>query len=147
MLIRDVMNSGARPALAETMHFAAERHRQIVHNIANLDTPNFQPKDLSVKDFRSALRAAVVARRAEASGSDTGAFTPPRTKEWNHRGDGTIEVEPRTPSQNILYHDRNNRDLERLMQDLSENGLQFRFAADVMRQQGELLRAAISQRS
>ena len=32
------------------------------------------------------------------------------------------------------------------MQDLAENGLQYRFAADVMRQQGDLLRAAISQR-
>lgn len=146
MLIQDVMNSGARPALAETLSFAGQRHRLIVHNIANLDTPNFQPMNASPREFQRTLKDAVDRRRASASGSDIGEFSMGATRELERDGAGALRLNPRTPSPNVLYHDRNNRDLERLMQDLAENSLQYRFAADMMRQQGELLRAAISQR-
>jgi flagellar basal-body rod protein FlgB len=59
---------------------------------------------------------------------------------------GGLTLKPRTPSGNVLYHDRNNRDLERLMQDLSENVLAFRVASDLLRRENDLLRTAISQR-
>jgi flagellar basal-body rod protein FlgB len=146
MLIRDIGNFGARPALISALEFAGERHRLLVHNIANIDTPNFQPANLSVRGFRSALKKAVEERRQRASGSDVGPWSPPETEEMRRRADGSLDIDARTPSENVLYHDRNNRDLERMMQDLAENGLQYRFALDVLRQQGDLLRAAISQR-
>lgn len=147
MLIRDISNFGARPVLAETLAFAGQRHRLIVHNIANIDTPNFQPMNASPREFQAALKDAVDRRRASASGSDVGEFSMPETAELVRQPGGALALKPRTPSPNILYHDRNNRDLEHMMQDLAENGLQYRFAADVMRQQGDLLRAAISQRA
>jgi flagellar basal body rod protein FlgB len=71
----------------------------------------------------------------------------PETRELVKGPRGFSTLNPRTDGQGILYHDRNNRDMERLMQNLAENGLQFRFATDVLRQQGELLRAAIAQRA
>lgn len=146
MLIQDVMNFGARPALTEAMSFAAQRQRLIVHNIANLDTPNYQAKDVSVPAFQSALKKALDRRAETANGTDLGEFRMPETRDFVRDARGNMQLSPRDAKANILYHDRNNRDLERSMQDLAENGLQFRFAADVLRQQGELLRAAISQR-
>ncbi|MFN9994200.1 MAG: flagellar basal body rod protein FlgB [Phycisphaerales bacterium] len=146
MLIQDVMNFGARPALTDAMSFAAQRQRLIVHNIANLDTPNYQAKDVSVPAFQSALKKALDRRAETANGTDLGEFSMPETRDFVRDARGNMQLSPRDAKANILYHDRNNRDLERSMQDLAENGLQFRFAADVLRQQGELLRAAISQR-
>lgn len=146
MLIRDLMNFGARPALTEAQSFAAGRHRLIINNIANMQTPNYQQQDVSVPGFQKALREAVDRRRESAQGSDVGVFEMPETRELVKGPRGFSTLNPRTDGQGILYHDRNNRDMERLMQNLAENGLQYRFATDVLRQQGELLRAAIAQR-
>jgi flagellar basal body rod protein FlgB len=46
----------------------------------------------------------------------------------------------------VLFHDRNNRDLERLMQGLAENTTTYRVAADLLRSRYDVLRTAISQR-
>ncbi len=57
-----------------------------------------------------------------------------------------MRLTPGTPSPGILYHDRNNRDLERQMQALAENTLTYKVAADLLRRNNDLLRTAISQR-
>ena len=55
MFLDDVVNSGAIPALEMTMRFAGRRQALLAHNIANLDTPNFQPKDVSPRWFQRML--------------------------------------------------------------------------------------------
>ena len=67
MLIRDLMNFGARPALTEAQSFAAGRHRLIINNIANMQTPNYQQQDVSVPGFQKALREIVEGTRASAT--------------------------------------------------------------------------------
>jgi hypothetical protein len=46
----------------------------------------------------------------------------------------------------VLFQDRNNRDLERLMQDVAENSAAFRVASDLYRQQAALVRGAMAER-
>ena len=46
----------------------------------------------------------------------------------------------------MLFHDRNNRDLDRLMQDLAENQMAHGFAITMLRRQFESLRSAIAER-
>jgi flagellar basal body rod protein FlgB len=67
------------------------------------------------------------------------------TREVHITGQG-LQLTPQTPSGNILFHDRNNRDLERNMQALAENSAYFRTSAELLRSRFELLRTAISQR-
>ncbi len=146
MLIDEVTSSGAMPALEMMVRFAGSRQRVLAHNIANIDTPNFRPMDVSPGGFQAALAEAVERRRA-ATGGESGQLEWKETSEVRAGADGFLELTPKTASGNILFHDRNNRDLERTMQDLVENVTVFRAAIDLMRGRTELLRQAISERS
>lgn len=142
-MFSDLANSGAMPALERMLRFTAARQKLITHNIANLDTPDFVPLDVSPKSFQAALRKAVEARRSEGRQGDLPAIASPEVQEL---ASGELLLRPGTPSGNVLYHDRNNRDLEKMMQDLAENGLAFRAASDLIRREMDILRVAISQR-
>jgi flagellar basal-body rod protein FlgB len=144
MFIDGLTNSGALPSLERTMQFAARRQELIAHNIANLSTPNFQPLDVSVSSFQTTL-ADAVDRRRERFGSSRGELELESTREVHITGQG-LQLTPQTPSGNILFHDRNNRDLERQMQSMVENLTVFRTAADLFKSRMDLLNTAIRER-
>ncbi|MFA6043443.1 MAG: hypothetical protein WC718_00540 [Phycisphaerales bacterium] len=145
MLIAELANSGPMPVLAEVMSFAAQRQQLLAHNIANLDTPDFVPLDVSTQAFQRNL-AEAVKRRREGAGSAAGVLDVKETRELARDGAGGLVLKPRTPSGNVLFHDRNSRDLERMMQALTENTTVFRAASELMRVNEAMLRTAISQR-
>ncbi|MGE3106833.1 MAG: flagellar basal body rod protein FlgB [Phycisphaerales bacterium] len=147
MFIDEVTSSGAMPTLEMMMRFAGARQRVLSHNIANIDTPNFRPADVSPSGFQRALAEAVQRRRA-ATGGETGELAWKDTREVRAvpGGAGGLELSPRTHSGNILFHDRNNRDLERTMQDVVENVTVFRTAVDFMRGRAEILKLAMTER-
>lgn len=145
MFINDVLNSGALPSLELSMRFAAQRQQVIAHNVANLETPDFRPVDVSVNGFRKALSAAVEVRR-KSGGGDSAPLPWRDTRDIKLRPDGSLVLEPGTPSPGVLFHDRNNRDLEKTMQDMVENVSAFRVASDFFRTRMDILRTAISQR-
>jgi len=142
MLIHEVTNAGAMPVLAQVMAFSAQRQRFISHNIANITTPNFQQKDASPEGFQSALREAIDARRARTGGAH-GEIRLPETDEIRFDERGRMTLSPQTPSGGLLFHDRNNRSLERLMQAQAENAGMFRVATTLMRSQGAIIQSAI----
>jgi flagellar basal-body rod protein FlgB len=123
-LIDQLDTAGALPALDAAIRFAGARHTVIAHNVANLETPGYQPRDVDPHAFQSALADAIEARRAGETGSRGGAHGGlglESTREIEIGADGRMRLDPRTSSGNILFHDRNNRDLERTMQSLVEN--------------------------
>lgn len=65
------------------------------------------------------------------------------TEEVRIEPDGFLRLTPQTPRPGMLLHDRNNRDLERLMQDLVENMSAFRVASDLLKSQMDTLMTAI----
>jgi flagellar basal-body rod protein FlgB len=144
MLIQDLENAGSLPVLGQMLQFGAQRQKLLVHNIANMETPDFRPVDVSIKDFQKNLAKAVDQRRAQTGGMQ-GDLSVDDSREIT-QNQGALSLHPRTPSGNILYHDRNNRDLERMMQDLAENSLNYKATVDLMRRENDLLRSAISQR-
>jgi flagellar basal-body rod protein FlgB len=149
MLIDELSNSGAIPALEMTLRFAGARQRLLAHNVANLSTPDFRPVDVSPEGFQKMLREAVE-KRSERTGVEGGElpWRPTREIRRAEPGSGTeIELRPATPSKNILFHDRNNRDMERTMQDLAENMGVYRVASDLLRTRFDLLRSAIAERA
>ena len=125
MFIDDVLSSGAIPSLELTLRFAGERQRVINHNIANLETPNFRPLDVSTDGFQKALDRAIRKRR-EDNGGMFGGLEWEDTREVHTDESGMLTLMPRTGSGNILFHDRNNSDEIRLMQANAENALVYR---------------------
>ena len=145
MSLSDLLAGGAVPALEMTTRFAGQRQAVLAHNIANLETPNFRPADASPVAFQRMLGRAINDRRERGGGG-----LPWReTREIKHAGGGepyALRLRPRTASGNVLFHDRNNRDEIRLMQDLVENAGVFRVATDLLRSRYQLINAALGER-
>ena len=144
-MLGDITSYGALPALEASMRFAAARHPLILNNIANLSTPDYRPMDVSVEGFQKALRQAIDERRT-ANGGQSGSLPLSDSREVGVLADGRLALRPSTPSDNILFHDRNNRDLERTMQSLVENSTVFRVSTELIKNRFDLLRSAIAER-
>jgi flagellar basal-body rod protein FlgB len=149
VFIDGLVNSDSTPVLEAAAQFAARRQGVLVHNIANFSTPQFQQKTLSVQAFQDRLAEAVDDRR-KRFGGNRGDLQIRDSQEVRSVRDASgqirLEVTPGTPSGNILFHDRNNRDLERSMADLAETVASFRVATDLFRTRMQLLQSAISER-
>ncbi len=143
-MIDGLTNAGAIPVLQRLLEFAGQRHRVLVNNIANLDTPGFRPVDVSVRAFQDQLGEAVDARRERhgLAGGRLNLEDSPQV-EFDRIG---VTLHPEPIGANILFHDGNDRDLERTMQALTENFMTFRLAADLLRSRFDLINTAIRER-
>lgn len=144
-MIAGITNSGSLPVLEAMVSFSGQRHRLITNNIANFSTPNYRPKDVSPARFREALGEAAEARR-EANNGRRGELELPRTRDFRETDSGRLELTPRESGRHVLFHDRNNRDLERTMQDLAENVATFRVASELWKHEINIIRAAVTER-
>ena len=145
-MIESLTSVGAMPALEATMRFAAQRQQILAHNIANADTPDFIPLDVDPAEFQRVLGEAIDRRRASETRGASGELNLTGSGQVKSDGRGGLTVTPGTDSRNVLFHDRNNRDLERMMQALAENTVVFRQASELMKQQVNLIRGAIAER-
>ncbi len=144
-MIDGLVNADSIPVLEAAMKFAARRQALIQHNIANLSTPEFQGVDVSPEKFHKALGEAVERRRKE-TGPGRGDLKFEGTDEVKVLKGGAFELKPGTKTGNILFHDRNDRDLERSMQALAENVAAFRVATEFFRGRIDMLNSAIRER-
>jgi flagellar basal-body rod protein FlgB len=143
-MIDGLTNSDAMPALERLMQFAARRQDLIANNIANITTPNFQPTDVSVSGFQEQLREAVDIRRAGSFGP--AADLKLQDSEEVEFGRDGLTLNPTPLSENILFHDNNDRSVESPMQDMVENLLAFRTASQLHKSRIDLLNTAIRER-
>ena len=142
-MIGGVTNTEGIATLERLVQFAGQRHRLIVNNIANFDTPGYRPTDVSVKDFQKQLGDAIDARRRTGqTAGPLGLKDSPQVEFSTH----SLVLHPSPIGDNILFHDGNDRDLERTMQDLVENFLTFRLATELIRSRFDLLHTAIAER-
>lgn len=140
----ELSSGGAAPALEAAMRFAGARQKILAHNIANITTPDFRPVDVSVSGFQAQLREAVEAKRQR---NGAGGLNLADTGEVQQDRDGGLRLMPRSSSKNVLFHDRNNRDLEGSMQAMVENASMFRVTTDLLRTRYATIQAAISERA
>lgn len=143
-MISDLSTAGALPALEKMFLFSGQRQRLIAQNIANIDTPNYQGVDADPRAFQRALSDAIE-RRRDSNGGVSGELDLSGASEVRMVG-GRMELNPTTPIGGVLFQDRNQRDLEQLMQDMVENATMFRVAGDLMRKNQSMIRGAIAQR-
>lgn len=146
MFISDLASADAIPALKMAVSFAAQRQRILAHNVANISTPDFRPLDAPVADFQKTLAQAIDRRRDLPARGTRGELDWRESRHIRRDDRGEMTVTPSEPSKNVLFHDRNNRDVERLMQDVAENVVAFRLATDMLKSRNDLIRTAIAGR-
>ena len=132
------------PALEKMFLFAGQRQKIIANNIANIDTPGYIGVDVDPKDFQKLLGEAIDQRR-KGNGGASGELRLKETRQVSIVG-GRLELNPTTPTAGVLFHDRGQKSLERLMQQLVENASTFRVVSDLMRRNQSQLKLAIAQR-
>ena len=143
-MIDAMFNQGALPVVERLVQFTGQRHRVLVDNIANVSTPYYKPADLDPKAFQSALREAVDQRRV--GGNPAGTALRMSDTQQIRFGKDRIEVRPEATHEGVLYHDQNNRDLERIMQNLAENTMAHNLGIELLRGELATLRTAIRER-
>ena len=147
-MYENLFNSTAIPVLEQVVGFAQARHHVLAGNIANLDTPGYRVRDLSVGDFQNRLREAIRARPTPASAA--GQFVSPgdpaylqkRSPEGNVKMAG-VSRDPKS----ILYHDDSNVGIEHQVTEMVKNQMLHNLALTIMTSQFQLLEAAIGERA
>ena len=139
MLFLDLVNSGPTPVLERMLTFTEARHRMLVENIANIDTPGYKARQLDTKAFQAALRDAVD-RRSSCSEP----LAVRGTRQFRQSSTGQLEVTPtEEPPENILFHDQTNMRVERQMAMLAENTMMHQVAAERLKGRYDQLLSAI----
>lgn len=140
MILENLTNRGATPALVNTLTFAEARQRMLAENIANFGTPGFKTRQLDVHGFQKALRRAL----SEKGGDPNAPFVVESSDQVRSRADGSLSVTPSTrPVQNVLFHDRTNASIERLMSDMAQNAMTHQAATTILQGYYDGMRKAI----
>ena len=143
-MIAGLFDNGALPSLERVVQFTSQRQKLLAANAANLSTPYYKPVDLDPKSFQQALGQAIDDRRRRTN--PTAGPLEMRDTDQLRFNPGGIDPRPIETNDNILFHDQNNRDLERLMQRIAENTLAHNAAVDMIRNQFDTLEIAIRER-
>jgi flagellar basal-body rod protein FlgB len=134
-----IFHSTTIPVLEQVVGFAQARHVVLAGNIANLDTPGYRVRDLSVEDFQKRLKEAI------------GEANKPRPASTGSPGDmptqrqsklAEISKNPKT----ILYHDDSNVGMEHQVTEMVKNQMLHNVALAIMASQFRLLEVAIAER-
>ena len=141
-MIKGMFDYGALPALERLVQFTGVRHKVLADDVANISTPYFKPRDLDPGSFHASLRRAIEDRRRRGINPVAGELKLDDTRQIRFES-GRIEERPQETNDGILFHDQNNRDVERLMQHLAENTLAHGAGIDMIRNELGLLRVAI----
>jgi flagellar basal-body rod protein FlgB len=132
-----MFDSTTIPVLQEVVNFAQTRHDLLVGNVANLDTPGYRVRDLSVETFQERLRKAIEARDVDDR-TRTSAIVRDDPDEAMRR--------VRESLTSILYHDGSDVGLEQQVAEISKNHYLHNVALSIMNSQFRLLQAAVSER-
>ena len=136
-MFQGIFQTTTIPVLEQAVQFAEARHTVLAGNIANLDTPGYRARDLSVDDFQSRLGNAIQSRRRP--------HAPISPGDWTGLPETPL-AEVAENAETILYHDQSNVGLEYQVTEMAKNQMQHNLALSIMTAQFRLLQAAISER-
>ncbi len=124
------------PILEQVVSFSQARHTVLAGNIANMDTPGYRVRDLSVEDFQSRLREAIETRH------------DPSSMSLGNRTDQSVSNIAKVAEdvETILYHDDSNVGIEYQVTEMVKNQMRHNMALSIMSSQMKLLETAISER-
>ncbi|QDU79110.1 flagellar basal body rod protein FlgB [Polystyrenella longa] len=135
------------PLLEKVAQFGQRRHEVLAGNLANVDTPDYRPRDLPVDDFKQALQQAVTQRQLNETGGNSAADyyairTSPQTK-FTEELFQAVEADP----ENVTFHDNNNRSVETEVAKMTKNMMMQNYAVQLMTAQFNLMQSVISGRA
>lgn len=130
-----IFKSTTIPALEQTMMFAQRRHELLAGNVANLDTPGYQSRDVDETEFQNALAESIEHAAHPSVGS-----LPTSTRDDIYAG-------PRAATEQVVFHDGSDVSMEQQVTQLAKNQHLHGLAVTTMRSQFSLLRAAITERA
>ncbi len=133
-----IFQSTAIPVLEQLVNFAEARQTVLAGNVANLHTPGYQARDLSVAEFQTRLKAAIEARDEAPSTRSPGDVAADYSRMIGQASHN---------SQGILYHDQSNDSVEFQVTEMVKNQLQHNLALSILTSQMRLLEAAVSERA
>ncbi|MEN1679826.1 MAG: flagellar basal body rod protein FlgB [Planctomycetota bacterium] len=134
-MINQLLNNSTIGVLEQVVNFTQARHGVLAGNIANLDTPGYQSRDLSVERFEQSLKQAL---EAESKPQSLGGQTVPATTK------SLAEIGASMDS--LLYHDGSDVSLEQQITEISKNHGKHNLAISLMTAQFRQLESAISER-
>ncbi len=154
-MIPTLFSGSTIPVLEQVASFTESRHNVLVGNLANLDTPGYQVRDLSESGFQSRLRAALAARNSANSAVPRGispgllpAAMPAAVSPWASGPAYTAPLESVNDHlADLLHHDGSNVGLEKQVAEIAKNQLRHNLALTIMTAQFRTLEAAISERA
>jgi len=125
MWFENVVGGTNFAALDRVIRFTESRHKVLANNIANIDTPDYKMRDLDVQSFQRDLTKALESRTAGACGSCASSVDD---------------------DQYLLFHDGNNRSVEKQMAAITENAVLHNTAVELLRSRFTILEKAIALR-
>jgi flagellar basal-body rod protein FlgB len=140
-MIDGLLGQTSLPALERSLQFMSARQKLLIGNLANAETPGFRPVDVDPRAFQAALRDSIEQQALDRDGRL--AFDDGAPVAFSEAG---VELKPEVLADNILFHDGNDRSVERLLQRVTENVYAFRAASQLLRGQFETINAAIRER-
>ncbi len=140
-MIDKLVSSSTINLLERSLNFTEQRHDLILENIANASTPGYIQKDVSVRDFRQAMRQAVETRRAAFNGE----FTPESTDTVEFSpSSSSVKIHPQPVVRNSAFHDGGIRSMEDLMSQLADNATSHNTLAQLLKNKYDSLQKAIT---
>lgn len=138
---------------------AEVRHKELVNNIANMDTPYYKAKDINTGEFRTLLGKAVEKRRSDnpwhfnmASGRDVQgrkSLEPFHMKSIEQLKDGQISTGYRVAKRQddtVMRHDQNNVTPEGELARLGKNSALHRAFVTLTKDNFRMIEAALRMR-
>ncbi len=136
-MMNEMFASTSIPVLEQMVNFAQSRHAVLASNLANVDTPGYRTRDLSVDRFQSKLKQAIDVRDARP-GQATSMASASRVDPFARVGESL---------NGILYHDDGNVGLEQQVAEITKNHMQHNLALSILNSQFRLLQAAVAERA
>ena len=132
-MLTGLFQSSTVPVLQEVVSFTQVRQAVLAGNIANIDTPGYKARDLSVEDFQARLKQAMEDRDDPEIRSPGEADLPPKP----------LMAEVAKSSRMVLRHDMGNVDMESQVTEMVKNEMQHSTALAVLTDQFRQLQTAI----
>jgi flagellar basal-body rod protein FlgB len=150
-MLSTLFGTSSVPLLEQVVNFTEARHGVLAGNIANLDTPGYQSRDLSPELFQQKLQEAVEASHStstSAYGYGSYGNSASQSASSVSRVDRNFAAfdHVKNSYKSILRHDGVNVSMENQVNQMVKNQQEHNLAVGILSNQFRLLRAAISER-
>jgi flagellar basal-body rod protein FlgB len=141
-----MFSPGVARALEETIAFAERRHAILAGNLANMDTPGYKTRDLSLPEFQESLKGLLAAEKSRGMPSSPGdrnydAVSGNSSPRLAHE---QAVREVRDASTQVVYHDGSDDNLETQISAIAKNQSMHSTAIALLKSQYRTMQMAIS---